>query len=110
MKRGLELHVTQEREDIHCERSSNQFPKLLNQSSCLAGQVLHFNKGQTTHRPENSPPEYASYNMGAQKRKRSDLKGEDGQDGAARTGPPRKTYKTGKEIQSAIEFASKDCE
>jgi hypothetical protein len=43
--------------------------------------------------------------MGAQKRKRSDLKGED----ANGNGTVRRTYKTGKEIQSAIEFASKDC-
>jgi hypothetical protein len=110
MKRGQNLHVTQEREDIHCERSSNELPKLLDESAHLAAQVVQLNKGQTTHRPESSPPEYASYNMGAQKRKRSDVKGEHGQDGSARTGPPRKTYKTGKEIQSAIEFASKDCE
>jgi hypothetical protein len=43
--------------------------------------------------------------MGAQKRKRSDLKAED----VNGNGTARRTYKTGKEIQSAIEFASKDC-
>lgn len=47
-------------------------------------------------------------NMGAQKRKRSDLKAEDvnGNEGTGATG---RVYKTGKEVQSAIEFASKDC-
>jgi hypothetical protein len=46
--------------------------------------------------------------MGAQKRKRSDL-AEDGQDGNSGARPVYKTYKTGKEIQSAVEFGSKEC-
>lgn len=46
--------------------------------------------------------------MGAQKRKRSDLKAED-VNGNGGTGAAHRIYKTGKEIQSAIEFASKDC-
>lgn len=110
----LLLHVIQERKDIPCKRSSNQHPKLFDESPpYVDSSIVAVPTSKRTERLNRSLPESTPFaDMAAQKRKRSDLKGEDGQDGSGtRTGGmPRKTYKTGKEVQSAIEFASKDCE
>lgn len=92
------------------DRASNQLPKLLDESPYFAGTSVAGNQGsRTDHSKFSACSGAGTAQMGAQKRKRSDLRAEDGQDGAARNGAPRRTYKTGKEFQSAIEFASKDC-